>query len=458
MNIRIPAFITSFITTMLASSPLMASEELTPIYEIAESSGIYLQAPLPHDIYRYSQSSQLKDVVVIDRDGNSLPSRIVTAEQIVSGEGERFPLTFFPVTAGPEPGSWIVQGNTRVQIDEKAIAISLEGEGDSSRTAASRFYLIDLRNQEQTIENLELNWTGDEFSQFLPVEVSGTNDLQHWTELARDTLAQLTKDGQTLLRNQIPLKLPPDRYDYLRIRFPSKGQAQLTEVHGHEPKPVQTVPPVRWQVQGHRARDQDPVIRAARAITAWEYQRDDKAPAQKIAIHLDQIIYGDTVRIYSRANNRRDWRLQHSGVWFNARVGDEWQRSDPAGIYPNSDPHWRLELSGEFRDSLKPELVFQHPRENLRFIANNNGPYRIAVVDEVPARRSAERVLGEVLGVDQVEWEEVEIEQLRGLDQHARTETGYNWTGILFWATLVTAVVMLVGFAVRLYRQLGHHS
>lgn len=444
-----------FMTALLASLPLMASEGLIPIYEIGESSGAYLQAPLPHDIYRFSQSSQLKDVVVIDRDGNTLPSRIITAEQTVSGEGERFPLTFFSVTAGPEPGSWMVQGNTRVQIDESAIAISLEGEGDSSRTDASRFYLIDLRNQEQTIQDLELNWSGDEFSQFLPVEVNGTNDLQNWTELARDTLAQLTKDGQTLLRNQIPVNLPPHRYDYLRIRFPSKGQAELTQVHGHEPQPVQSVPPVRWKVQGHLASNQDPVTGSARAITAWEYQRDDKAPAQKIAIDLDQIIYGDTVRLYSRETKYRDWRLQYSGVWFNARVGDQWQRSDPASIYPNSDPYWRLELSGEFRDSVKPELVFQHPQENLQVIANNNGPYRVAVSAEVPARRAAERVFGGVLKQRAVEWKSVAPRKLTDIKATRPDRSSPKWSLIFFWSILSFAVLVLLGFALRLFRQVG---
>lgn len=440
-----------------ASQTIRAKEQLsvTAVYEVQDMAGVYLQATLPHSIYRYSNSSQLTDVVVLDRDGNALPSKIVKSAQTKRKESEPVALAFFQVSTDYVPSDSI-QGNTQLQIEKGVIAISMEqGQGQSSEEP---FYLIDLSERAQALQSVALEWVADTSSQYLPVTLSGSNDLVRWTTLTQDTLVKLNKEGQALLRNKVQINLAAQRYQYLRIDFPENREVQLTEVLGQQPHSVEPPSYQHWQVQGRLAEKQRSIADDDNPVSAWEYQRNDKAPVQALNINLGQTTHGDTVRIYSRSLTNGDWRVRFNGVWFNAKVGDTWQHSDAMNLSPNADPYWRVEFNPNLSRSAEPKLVFQYPSQNLQFIANNNRPYQVAVVAEVPAERASAKVFTQVMKGQQVDWINADLIKLDSIARPDNSESLTHWTDVLFWITLVLAVVVLLVFALRLLRQLQHED
>ncbi|MCO4785230.1 DUF3999 family protein [Marinomonas atlantica] len=440
-----------------ASQTIRAKEQLsvTAVYEVQDMAGVYLQATLPHSIYRYSNSSQLTDVVVLDRDGNALPSKIVKSTQAKRKESEPVALEFFQVSTDYVPSDSI-QGNTQLQIEKGVIAISMEqGQGQSSEEP---FYLIDLSERAQALQSVALEWVADTSSQYLPVTLSGSNDLVRWTTLTQDTLVKLNKEGQALLRNKVQINLAAQRYQYLRIDFPENREVQLTEVLGQQPHSVEPPSYQHWQVQGRLAEKQRSIADDDNPVSAWEYQRNDKAPVQALNINLGQTTHGDTVRIYSRSLTNGDWRVRFNGVWFNAKVGDTWQHSDAMNLSPNADPYWRVEFNPNLSRSAEPKLVFQYPSQNLQFIANNNRPYQVAVVAEVPAERASAKVFTQVMKGQQVDWINADLIKLDSIARPDNSESLTHWTDVLFWITLVLAVVVLLVCALRLLRQLQHED
>lgn len=463
---------------MSAGSTVQA--EVTPVYRITESPGTYLQTTLTHDIYRYSNSSRLQDLAVIDSQGNQLPFRIVQATAAVSEPLQSQPnqsqaVRFFPVAQGAAPETWLQQGNTRIHIDDSttSISISQERAEDGAKPAATPdFYLIDLSDVEMPVSRLTLNWETRAANQYLEVQVSGTQDLQNWTLLAQHTLADLQNDSQSLLRNEIPLTLSAKEHNYLRLKFLRGSEGlQLNAIHAVTSPPLLPAPPARdiWQVEGILSDVQNPVKRAAarvnarsegesRPVAAWEYYREDVMPVSTLRVALGTTPYGDDISLYSRGSPRHPWREVHRGIWFNQQVGNAWQSSDPVRIEASSDRWWRLELNAGVRDKMTPSLVFEQPLQVLQFIANQSAPYHIAIDTQASSRNpdAAAQIFRQLVTDTLQTWTPVGYIKLNpAINTPVQLVDKTGWTVIIFWAAMLAAVAVLIGFAVRLYRQMG---
>ncbi len=445
--------------------------DTVPVYEVAGSPATYLEVALTHAIYRYAEDPGLADVVVLDRQDNRLPSRVVAAVAVPSETRVERDLRFFPVAPGVDPRNWVLQGKTSVRIDEEGTSIRIDADHGTEAGASpdTEFYLVDLGEPDARtrLDHLTLEWRPDSVNRYLEVEVGGSRDLRQWSMLATQTLVDIRHDGQTLVRKDIPLAIEADRFKVLRLKFLRGGETlKLTQVVarmrviGSSALP----PPERWEVAGVPA--SLPLVagdlgtareRRRPVVEAWEFRRDDQAPATTVALALGQSIHGDTLRLLSRQRERQDWRLVHEGLWFNQRVGDTWQHSDPIHLVGNRDRYWRLELHQRLREETIPSLVFEHPPRSLRFIANHNPPYRIAVQRGTAGWPDPDGEVFDRLVQDaSPHWLSVPVVMLDPppLDGEMREST-LPWPSIGFWTALVVAVSVLLVLAIRLCRQAG---
>ncbi|SBS28440.1 hypothetical protein MAQ5080_01095 [Marinomonas aquimarina] len=446
--------------SVLGSQALLAQENATALYQIepaTEPANVYLEASLSAEIYRYTENALLKDIVVLDRDGTVLPSRIRTADPDEAPEPDIIGLNFFPVRVGTPLTGAMLQGKTQLQIDKGSIAISVD-QSDTTPTPEEYFYLIDLREQDQALKNLELSWPSDPSSQYLAVQLSGSQDLSHWQHVARDTLVQLEKGDARLLRNSLELRGKAQHYDFLRIEFPNNPEVALTAVQASLTQPAATVPELSWSLAGALSEQQDSVSNNLGPVSAWEYVREDKAPIQQLSLDLGEVAYGDSVRLYSRQTAQGDWRWRYRGVWFNAKVGDEWQQSKAVNLSRNTDPEWRVELASGLQDQLTPSIVFHHPQQILQFIANNNGPYRIGKNAKMSQQNASSTVFTQLLGESEIEWARVALKPLENVSLPKEKQPKQNWTDIVFWLSLAVAVMVLLFFAIKLLRQLPQQN
>lgn len=457
-NLNIRREVRSLVTALMLGMSAAATAAPTAIYEIESTPATYVEVYLDREIYSYSRDPLLRDLLVLDREGREMPSRILTLKPQVAESTNPYPLSFFPVQVGEDPVKWLGRA-AELHLDDESLSLRLDPPPRTSDTAID-FYLIDISKLEQNLDILEVDWFAEDSTQVVTVEISASNDLQQWRQVSRETLVRLSKEGESLLRNRVRLALKPEQYQYLRLRFLNGSSPKLQNLVGRRVlKREEGPPPQRWQLSGTLAEDQRPLQagRGAAAgrrpvITAWEFLRDERAPVNRISIALGDLSYGEQIRLYSRSTAREDWQLRYSGIWFNVKVGNEWQQSEPLTLRGNSDPYWRLELNAADATA-NPRLVFEHPQQRLRFIANNNPPYVIAISEQIPTQRTSEEVFNRVLDARELVWQSVSKQLLEGV-RPVEVRRGLDWAALIFWLALGLAVLVLIAFALRLVRQM----
>jgi len=445
----------------------VCSAEIIPVYKIDAATGSYVQTTLTHDIYRYSADTQLKDLIVTDQQGNKLPYRISAPDTKISVQTQQTPVRYFPVPVGASPETLLILSSASIRLADNEISVSVEKGNNplaENQTAATDFYVVDLSDVRTRVDSLAILWPINEAHQYLEVEVSGTNDMTNWTPITNTTLVQLQKEGEYLTRNKIALNLNEMQYAYLRLKFTRGGDnLKLTSVHIENTDKIANAPTAdTWEVQGALAEKQSSALHAERhnnnsAVAAWEFTRDDIAPVSQVSLNLGNIQYGDRLNVFSRRSSKQPWQLVHQGIWFNAQVGSEWQRSDAISIYSNSDTQWRVELNELVRTTLTPALVFHRTAQTLQFIANNTAPYNIAIDNQTTADHQAvsAQIFSQLMAGKDVQWESVTAEPLNpNLGSFVRHQIDINWKTILFWLVLIGAVGALVWVAVRLVGQM----
>ncbi len=446
---------------------MVANAEVIPVYQINEAPSTYVQTTLTHDIYRYSGDTQLNDLVVTDQQGNKLPYRISAPSTQVSEQSQLTNARFFPVAVGSPPEALITLNSASIRLDANEISVSVEKTNNDKlqdQSVPVDFYVVDVSDVKTRIDKLVVDWQASETNQYLEVQVSGTNDLSSWSNIAQTTLVQLQKEGQLLTRNKIAVNLSEKQYAYLRLKFTRGNEnLQLTKIQIENTDKIANAPIVdRWEVKGVLAKDQNSAIRsgnhtAAMPVAAWEFTRDDIAPVTNISLNLGTFMYGDNIKVFSRNTEKQPWQLRHQGIWFNAQVGSDWQQSDAINIYSNSDVYWRVELNELVRTTLSPTLVFHRQPQILQFIANNAAPYKIAIDDQAAqnSQHTSTQIFSQLVSGKELKWGQVVFTELKpNIDSFARSGMQVSWKTILFWGILLLAVAVLVGVAVRLLKQL----
>jgi len=443
---------------------MAAHAEVIPVYQINEAPGTYVQTTLTHDIYRYSAHTQLNDLVVTDQQGNKLPYRITAPSTQVSENSQLTNARFFPVAVGSSPEAL---STASIRLHANEISVSVEKTNNDKlqdQSAPVDFYVVDVSDIKTRIDKLVVDWQASEKNQYLEVQVSGTNDLSIWLNIAQTTLVQLQKEGQLLTRNKIAVNLGEKQYAYLRLKFTRGNEnLQLTKIQIENTDKIANAPVVdRWEVKSALAEDQKSVTRAgnhtaAMPVAAWEFVRDDIAPVANISLNLGTIMYGDNIKVFSRNTEKQPWQLRHRGIWFNAQVGSDWQQSDTINIYSNSDIYWRVEFNELVRTTLNPNLVFHRQPQTLQFIANNAAPYKIAIDDQAAPNNQQTRaqIFSQLVSAKDLQWGQVAFTELKpNKDSFVRHGMQVSWKTILFWGILLLAVAVLVGVAVRLMGQM----
>lgn len=449
---------------------MVVNAEVIPVYQINEAPGTYVQTTLTHDIYRYSASTQLNDLVVTDaQGGNKLPYRISAPSTQVSEQSQLINARFFPVAVGSSPEALIALSSTSIRLNENANTISVSVEKTNKdklqeQSAPVDFYVVDVSDVKTRIDKLVVDWQASDANQYLEVQVSGTNDLSNWSNITQTTLVQLQKEGQLLTRNKIAVNLSEKHYAYLRLKFTRGNESlQLNKIQIENTDKIANAPADdRWELNGALAKDQDSAIRAgnhtaAMPVAAWEFVRNDIAPVTNISLNLGTTMYGDNIKVFSRNTEKQPWQLRYQGIWFNAQVGSDWQQSDAINIYSNSDIHWRVELNELVRTTLNPILVFHRQLQTLQFIANNASPYKIAIDDQAApnSQHTSAQIFSQLASGKELQWGQVSFTELKpNIHSFARHGMQVSWKTILFWGILILAVTVLVGVAVRLVGQM----
>jgi len=445
-------FSRAIIGTLMALVMFEAEAEPHAIYRLAPVSGSFLQVQLTQDIYRFSEDPELHNLQVVDAEQHPVPYRLVPSEP-ENHPQQNLPLAFFPVTANTPPET-LRQIYARVQLEGAKLEVSADGPAVTVGKAPG-FYLVDISKLEQSLIGLRLNWEPNPQNQYLEVELEASRDLQQWNHLGAATLVNL--GNERLLRNRVPVSIQPHAYEFLRLKIGRGGeQLQIHSIEGEPPITQTPVPKEHWSVaaipKGQVASVDSP--QSTSVVAAWEFIRDEVAPATAVRIALGKNVYTDDYKLYSRANEQRSWQLQRHGIWYSVQVGSNWETSDPITIAPNSTKFWRLELNAQSA-GLKPTLDFYWQPWRLQIIANDKPPFYLAINPDTD-NKYRDQVFNQILAARGPSWISTPIEDLHEQPQKSTKTSTRNWRTWVFWGALTVAVLILLGFALRLLRQLNN--
>jgi hypothetical protein len=460
-----------FLTSLLAilsislSTVVIAEQNATPIYQVSDSQGTFIQVPLTHDIYRYTQGANLKNLIVLDAEKTTLPYRLVAITQQEQKKEPKLivnPLAFFPVAVDATPDTLRKLHTSQVKVQGSSVQIATTDKTLNNKTP--EFYLIDISKLDHDITSLIVDWDAQATNQYLEVELEATRNLQDWFSLGNATLVQINQEEQSLKHNHIGAEIAKKEYEFLRLRVLRGAEnLHLTGVSAEQKIGSTEIEKVSeaWSLVGQLAKTQTTVYlpnshSKVYAVASWEFVRDDATPIEKLAIDFGANTYGDSAKLFSRNAENQPWQLIHQGIWFNAQVGNKWQKSDAISVYPNHDKFWRLELNESARNISAPQLVFAWQPTQLQIITNNKPPFVLAIDADKSSSDSREQVFNQILSATtSPQWQAASLIKLNVQPGAIKNTTKkLDWKQWVFWAALLLAVAVLVAFSLKLFKQL----
>ena len=460
-------YISHLLTLFFAGniSCVIAAQNATPIYQLSDVKGTFVQVPLTHDIYRYAHYPDLRDLKVIDADLNSLPYQLVSVKPQMSKPEAKViteDLAFFPVAVDATPDTLrkLHTSQTRIKGDQVQIATSDKLLDNKT----PEFYLIDVNEIDHAITDLIIEWSELPANQYLEVELEATHNLQDWISLGHATLVQITRQDQQLKHNQIKVDIAKKEYEFLRLKI-IRGAEQLSITRIEAQQKTLLVGDIKntsehWNLEGKQASLLTSVYFAnshskMQAVAAWEFVRDELTPIESFSINLGTSVYGDGVKVFSRNTEKQEWQLLHQGVWFNVQVGEVWQTSEPVSIYPNHDKFWRVELNESAKNSSTPKLIFSWQPLQLQVITNSKPPFSVAISNEANADTNNRQVFNQIVSAASPTWVSANLVKLDVQPQAlSAREKSVDWRQLIFWAVLLAAVAVLLIFSLKLFKQL----
>ncbi len=458
--------------SLAASASVQTINPVTPLFEIklGAGAGTFIQVPLNLRAYEFNWASD-NQFVVLDAQQNPLPSTITPWQAPLAAPQpaiKRQSVPFFAVAAETSAEALREVFITRNHVQGDAIKRISQHDTLSNNTP--EFYLIDLRTLEQGISGLIIDWQNNTQNQFLQVQIDGSNNLQDWQHLTQGSLVQVLEQGQSLIHNRINLTLAKQAFAYLRLSI-LRGAEQL-QIHQITAEELlyttSNTQPVSesWSLAGTPAAEQSSQYfpnahRAASAVHAFEFSRQEHTPAEYLSIDLGNQTYANSLRVLSRPTAKDKWQLIYQGIWFQTQVGEQWQKAEPIKLSANRAQFWRLEFA-PMQPVAAPKLVFSWQPIRVQFIANNAPPFVLALSDD-NGSFSRQQVFNQILAKHRLQtgepaWINADLIALpphySALKQ-AGPGIAINWRQWLFWLALLGAVALLAFFALRLIKQLN---
>ena len=445
------------VASMLSHTTLHAEE--TVVFVVDTDQQALLQTEVTPDWFGLDLGERWSRLQVKDKLGNPLPFRFVQKKPVPELIADDIALPVFLLTTNETPTNTSLPP-AMIRVTPGSIEVHTEAAQQTGVNTATE-YLIDLRDIEQRPSSLRFNWQGDESNRIYSLNLYYGNDLQHWQHAGRFALTRLLANETMLEKNHLNLPSQVVAHDYLKVQFEPESSIVLNSISGRHQRYQQTESAtMTWMVSGHTA---DHQVRATNnpqrrhddvPVTAWEYQRQERAPANAVVIDFGQRGFIGELRLLSKNENDQYWREVFNGTWHHIRHQEQWYSSSAIALSQASARQWRIEVDDSEANAQPPSLRFHAPRWQFQFLANGHPPYRLIRTDEANHRSlSAMQGIFESLDVDsdapattvQVQAQETVIT--------SSEDTPGNVRHIILWSLLIGASAIMLYAVFRLFRQ-----
>ncbi|MFC5579287.1 DUF3999 domain-containing protein [Lysobacter niabensis] len=449
---RLAVFMVALALPLLASAAVRDDYATQWPLTLSRDNGGAYRATLDESVYRQLQDEQLRDFVVVNRDGVAVPTALFAPEEPLAKPAQRVALSWFALPATPTGNG--AQGWEMIsQADADGRLSRVEARITDNAVAAlpRSALLVDVSRVREAIVALELRWQPVDALD-LGYRVEASDDLEHWQPLAsRGRMVDLQREDRRLLHRRIELYGLLPHYQkarYLRLTPDRNDQAlTITGVFAELAAARAAQAPTWLELAGHRNRVAGDAV--------FEFDIDGRFPVQQVDVALAGN-HAVEWRLESRDDEDAPWRLQ-AGPWVAYQV-------DAAGVGSQSparalggivrDRHWRLHADGAVID--EPRLRLGYRPEVVVFLAQGAAPYALAAGSARARRAEApiQHLVAEVRRQRGADWQPspAYLDAAQPLAGKTALEARRDWKAWLLWAVLGLGAVVVAAFAASVLR------
>jgi len=451
--ILIAVFLSS---TVLAADPVPDTEDFAFgfIVEAPGAEAIY-SLTVPEELYRHIYRKDLGDMRMYNARGEVVPHMLRRSVQKGTVKKEVAPpvdLPFFPVyetdgTNGSGTDIHVATNENGVVVDVK----STDSAAPGSNLAA---YIIDASLLKKRPIGLRIDWTDNSTSFSVSVDVQGSNDLNRWHTMVRNSaLVKLDFGGHRLNRQDITLG---SAAKYMRMSWPAQAHGvHVISVQALFPDELSVNRQVRqWvDVTGNAVDEEEP---------AYEYKNDAQFPIDAVNLQLPERNSLVRARVLSRNDEQSKWGHQVRELFYTLTVDGTLIENNPVSVCCTADRYWRIETgAASGMGSVIPVLQLGWIPHELVFVARGEGPFTLAYGSAVVG--TSKQPLDAMLGVFGKEKEKsflkkarIEKEIVLGGEKCLLPPTPpLPWKQWILWTVLVAGVVLLGIMVWRLFGQMN---
>lgn len=408
--------------------------------ELSDAAAGAHRVELTADIYSAAWSPTLADVVVVNGDGQPVPTALLPA---VGAAPVQRALPWFPLPAGAAARD--IASISEIGADGRLRRLELRASGPGAAAL-----LVDASQVDGALHALTLAWAAGQppFEQAFDVE--GSDDLRDWKVLQADArVFELQRDGARLSRGRIAFEAP------LRVRYLRLRPRQTAVTLALEQVVAEVVPPAPasawlWRVLEPRTARVD-------GREAYEYRLDGRFPVSRVDLDLT----GDASQrwtLSARDDDDAAWRPL-AADWVVYRLGrDPADRSPPLRLDASLRASgWRLQPAAPV--AAPPRLRLGYRPETLVFIAEGAGPFTLLAGSARATRPPATLapVLDALRRRHGAGWQPAVARpgtrvELAGTDALEPVPVR-DWTTWTLWGVLLAGVALVAGFAISLLRR-----
>jgi len=316
---------------------------------------------LPSAVYEYTTRVDLGDIRVFNADDKLVPYSIVQENP----NSQLKKLTIFPIHA------------LKNRLNDLQLTVKNNHNGDAvfvepvvmlNKTGPLRGYLLDTgKFKNKIITQLKILWNSEEYNWMMPIELLGSNDLQHWYPITDRALqiSQMDYDNTTIFKNTINIRISPPKYLILHLKHQVKG-FQLLNVHAVLVN--ESLPPLQKKHIRITKKNNEKLY----------YQIKGFYPIRTIDLFFAQSNQFFAATVFSRANRNNFWKNVNYAVFYNMKMDKYSIRNNSIAIPVTTDPYWYIQLVVPTKEEVAPDFVIGWYPAKLIFLTPKSGSYRLA--------------------------------------------------------------------------------
>jgi uncharacterized protein DUF3999 len=450
---RLISVVSLFAASAALAQPARAPEFARSAELALEGKGAIYSLDLPVEVYRGVERRDLGDLRVQNGAAEFVPHALVRPAASERKPVPSVTLPYFPLLGAPgrPVEDMALRVERRPDGTVKAVVSTGERGAAPRRTVA---YLIDASAATAALRELRFDWQPEPEGTSLDLRIEASDDLRSWRSAGSGVLIQL-RHGDALLERRA-IELAPVKAKYFRISWRGQGEWKLTGI---------TALPVDAMAESPRAWLR---VQGAAGLKPGEYafELPVSLPVDRLRFELPQENTVASSIVVAQPRPGGPERVVASSVLYRMEHRGQKLVNPDLEIAATAEPRWvlRVDPRGGGLGGGMPVLHAGYVPHRLVFVARGEPPFRAQFGNKeaVPAALAVQTLVPGYAADKEIPALAARLGEVRTHEivKPTAAEAARSYAGqmdekkVWLWSALVLAVLVIVGMAFKLTRQL----